>query len=202
MRACDVVFRRANLVDDISAIAKYIYLTDPYIYPSISNSPESAEWVDIIEQCYKMEKNVFYYKNIFIALVDDKIVGICCIVPNKKKLEFSERLRLSDELLQKIEGTVKGYFKPLLKEIAELDGYNVVNLCVDESFRNLGIGKKLLNYSISQVETKEVYLDVIADNTSAIRVYQALSFEVEKEYEGFLSESSSILCYKMKKTLK
>ena len=202
MRACDVVFRRANLVDDISAIAKYIYLTDPYIYPSISNGPESAEWVDIIEQCYKMEKNVFYYKNIFIALVDDKIVGICCIVPNKKKLEFSERLRLSDELLQKIEGTVKGYFKPLLKEIAELDGYNVVNLCVDESFRNLGIGKKLLNYSISQVETKEVYLDVIADNTSAIRVYQALSFEVEKEYEGFLSESSSILCYKMKKTLK
>ena len=202
MRACDVVFRRANLVDDISAIAKYIYLTDPYIYPSISNGPESAEWVDIIEQCYKMEKNVFYYKNIFIALVDDKIVGICCIVPNKKNLEFSERLRLSDELLQKIEGTVKGYFKPLLKEIAELDGYNVVNLCVDESFRNLGIGKKLLNYSISQVETKEVYLDVIADNTSAIRVYQALSFEVEKEYEGFLSESSSILCYKMKKTLK
>ena len=202
MRACDVVFRRANLVDDISAIAKYIYLTDPYIYPSISNGPESAEWVDIIEQCYKMEKNVFYYKNIFIALVDDKIVGICCIVPNKKKLEFSERLRLSDELLQKIEGTVKGYFKPLLKEIAELDGYNVVNLCVDESFRNLGIGKKLLNYSISQVETKEVYLDVIADNTSAIRVYQALSFEVEKEYEGFLSESSSILCYKMKKNLK
>ena len=83
-----------------------------------------------------------------------------------------------------------------------MDGYNVVNLCVDESFRNLGIGKKLLNYSISQVETKEVYLDVIADNTSAIRVYQALSFEVEKEYEGFLSESSSILCYKMKKTLK
>ena len=202
MKTCNFSLRRARLDDDICAIAKYIYLTDPYIYPSISNSPESAEWVDIIEQCYKMEKNVFYYKNIFIALVDDKIVGICCIVPNKKKLEFSERLRLSDELLQKIEGTVKGYFKPLLKEIAELDGYNVVNLCVDESFRNLGIGKKLLNYSISQVETKEVYLDVIADNTSAIRVYQALSFEVEKEYEGFLSESSSILCYKMKKTLK
>ena len=201
MKTCNFSLRRARLDDDICAIAKYIYLTDPYIYPSIADNYESKDWISIVSQCYRMNDNLFYYKNIFVAIADERIIGICCIIPNKKHLEFNKRLNLSDALTQKIKGVVAGYFEPLLNESLDLEGYSVVNLCIDPMLRGLGFGKKLLEYAMKEVQSKVFYLDVIADNVSAICVYKSLLFEIEKEYYGFLNETSSILCYRMKGTL-
>lgn len=201
MENYDVVFRRATLEDDVCAIARYIYLTDPFIYPSICDSADAEEWVDIISQCYRMYDNLFSYKNLFLALMDGRIVGICCMIPGGKKFKFNESLKMSPICSSQMEDVINKYFYPLLSETASLDGYNVVNLCVDERVRGLGIGKALLSYCINECEAKIVYLDVISYNIPAIKVYKSLGFKIEREYEGFSGEDTSVLCYQMKKSI-
>lgn len=100
-----------------------------------------------------------------------------------------------------MEKAVEGYFTPLLEESAGLDGYNVVNLCIDKNLRRKGIGRALLQYCLNDCERKLVYLDVIADNFSAISVYKSLEFKIEKKYEGFSGESEPVICYQMKRSI-
>jgi ribosomal protein S18 acetylase RimI-like enzyme len=200
MENCNVEYRKAKLEDDISAIAKYIYLTDPYIYPTICKSPQEKEWVELIRQCYQQDDNLFSWHNIYVALMDGEIIGICCIIPCGIRLKFNEDLELNECSLH-ITKAVEGYFTPLLEESADLSGYNVVNLCIDKNLRRRGVGKALLQYCLDDCEQKIVYLDVIADNFSAISVYKSLEFKIEKKYEGFSGGSEPVMCYQMKRVI-
>jgi ribosomal protein S18 acetylase RimI-like enzyme len=201
MENCNVEYRKAKLEDDISAIAKYIYLTDPYIYPTICKSPQEKEWVELIRQCYQQDDNLFSWHNIYVALMDGEIIGICCIIPCGIHLKFNEDLELNSEGSLHMAKAVDGYFAPLLEESAGLSGYNVVNLCIDKNLRGRGLGRGLLQYCLSDRERKLVYLDVIADNFSAISLYKSLEFKIEKEYEGFSGKSEPITCYQMKRSI-
>ena len=60
----------------------------------------------------------------------------------------------------------------------------------------------MLGHCLNEYNSKNYYLDVIADNASAIRVYKSLGFVIEKEYWGFSGEKDPILCYQMKKAEK
>lgn len=198
MKTCNVVYRKARSNDDIAAIAKYIYLTDPYIYPTICDSPHEKEWVELIAQCYQRDDNLFSLHSIYVALVDQEIVGICCIIPCGSRLKFSEDLKLGGECSARIAEAVEGYFNPLLDESCDLDGYNVVNLCVDRDFRARGIGRGLLSYCLNACEAESVYLDVVAENATAVYVYQLLGFKIIKEYDGFSGKNKTVKCYQMK----
>ena len=57
---------------------------------------------------------------------------------------------------------------------------HILNLCVGEPFRCLGVGKRLLNYMLAQAASagmREAFLEVRPTNTHAIRLYQSLGFE-------------------------
>ena len=97
MENYNVEYRKAKLDDDISAIAKYIYLTDPYIYPSMYSSFQDEEWIELINQCYLQEDNLFSMHNIYVALSDEKIIGICCIIPCGVRLNFNKSLKINSE---------------------------------------------------------------------------------------------------------
>lgn len=201
MKNFNIKYRKAKLEDNISAIAKYIYLTDPYIYPTICKSPQEKEWIELITQCYQQDNNLFSRHNIYVALIDEEIIGICCIIPCGIRLNFNEDLELYTKCFLHMAKVVDGYFAPLLEESAGLSGYNVVNLCIDENWRKKGIGRGLLQYCLNDCECESVYLDVIADNSSAISVYKSLEFNIVKKYEGFSGGNEPVMCYQMKRSI-
>jgi ribosomal protein S18 acetylase RimI-like enzyme len=64
-------------------------------------------------------------------------------------------------------------------------------LVVDSNYRNLGIGKKLIEYAIKKAKTKkmdEIEVGVMKENEGAIRFYKKNGFDIEylllgKEFE-------------------
>lgn len=74
----------------------------------------------------------------------------------------------------------------------------IYSLAVSASSRGLGLGKKLLEYAISQA-SREGYqvlsLEVKIDNGPAIKLYENLGFTLLKKIEGFYSDGSTALVY-------
>lgn len=189
--------RKASLDDDLAAIAKYIHLTDIYIYPKISQNPSNKLWVDFISECAINENNIFYIENISVVTYDDDIVGIACVIPCQKKLEITANINIPLEFLVKIQPVVEGYFSPLIEESYSYNGYNIVNVCIDEKQRGKGLGNLLISHCINEYGSQTIHLDVIASNVSAIQLYRKFGFETENEYMGYSGNDMQLPCYHM-----
>jgi [ribosomal protein S18]-alanine N-acetyltransferase len=83
-----------------------------------------------------------------------------------------------------------GYVCRVVLSADELIGYgimstgageaHILNLCVCESYRCLGVGRTLLEHLLARAGaggSSEAYLEVRPSNTAAIRLYQTLGFE-------------------------
>ena len=125
MKNYNINCRMATEKDDICAIARYIHLTDPYIYPVICSSPCNKDWQDIIQGCYFSMDNVFSMKNIIVAEIDNEIIGILCVIPCQRSLHFIKDVPKQSALYSGILKANEGYFEPLIKESMELDGYKL-----------------------------------------------------------------------------
>lgn len=199
MKKNNFTYRKACASDDVTAIAKYVYMTDPFIYPNMCDDYADPFFIRLISHCIKEKTNLFYYDNIFVALHNEKIIGVLCGVCCGTKLTFIENLNLSDKEHRRLELTNNGYFIPLINESLSLSGYNITNVCIDSDFRHQGIGENLVNFYLSQIPKEIVHLDVIADNLSAIRLYKRCGFEIESKYYGFSGKEENLLCYHMVK---
>ena len=197
MQHYNITYRKCKANDDFSQVAKYIYLTDDYIYPSICPSYDDSFFQKLILECSKDKTNLFYYENLFVALCDDKIIGVLCGIKAGEKKTFLENISITDEDYKKISSADKGYFIPLLDENTEFTGYNITNVCVDTNFRAMGIGGGLIEFYLSQIPDSTVHLDVIADNMPAIKLYQKHGFEIVNEYNGFSGSDKPLPCYHM-----
>jgi [ribosomal protein S18]-alanine N-acetyltransferase len=69
----------------------------------------------------------------------------------------------------------------------------LLNICVHPQYRQLGIGKKLMQFYIglcSKMKIRTFYLEVDSSNQSAIHLYQLLSYQIvgirKKFYRGKL----------------
>jgi ribosomal-protein-alanine N-acetyltransferase len=67
----------------------------------------------------------------------------------------------------------------------------LLNICVHPDYRQLGAGKRLMEFYVAfgrRREIKTFYLEVLSSNTSAIRLYQLFSYESsgmrKKFYQG------------------
>lgn len=189
--------RKATLQDPIEKIAKYIYLTDPYIYPKISPSPKDTAWIELIGACLTKEDNIFSIRHITVVTCGDEIVGIACVVPCGKKLTFSEDIPIPEALSGSILPVIEGYFAPLIAESLSYRGYNIVNICIDENHRGKGVGKQLMTHCIREYADNTLHLDAIAANLAAVRLYQAVGFRISGQYMGFSGDSTPLSCYHM-----
>ncbi|MBQ9735429.1 MAG: GNAT family N-acetyltransferase [Clostridia bacterium] len=200
--ANDCTFRKACATDDVARIAKYLHLTDPYIYPVVCPDPEDGDWVRLIEACLAAKDNFYSLEHLSVALADGKIVGAACVVPCGKKLAFSEGLTLPDAIKAGVARVVAGYFGPLAEENAGLSGYNLINICVDEAYRGRGVGAAFMAHLLSLYGDKEIHLDVVADNAAAIHTYEKCGFAVTREYLGFSGGDDPLPCLHMVKPAK
>ena len=188
--------------DSVSSIAKYLHLTDPYIYPKICNDPLDPDWINLIRLCSGTDRNLFHIRHLFVALHKEEIVGILCAIPCGSELNFIERFRenLPKEFLTRLTPVIEGYFDPLLSESRSYEGYNITNVCVDAAHRKNGFGKLLLARCVEEYGESLLHLDVIADNEAAIRLYQQFGFNVSEEYYGYSGDDTKLPCYHMIRT--
>lgn len=170
----------------ISKIAKYIHQTDKYIYPYIYKEEHDPSWIEIISACLRHSENLFYHKNIIAVLDNDEIIGIANVVKCGQKYTFMECI---PQCVSPYSNLLKSkpninYFVPLIKEIENLDGYYLCNFCIDEKYRNQGIGHHLLK-EVIRLNPGTIHTDALSDNTAAIKVYTDNGFTITEKFTGY-----------------
>lgn len=198
MQTADIQYRFATAEDDAAAIAKYLYLTDGYIYPTLCGTFSDPEWVDFIRKNLKEPTHIFFVKHLIVALFQGQIVGVCCFFPCGEEFPFVQNA--PKHALQDYLYLEETYFLPLYRELASERGVYINNLCVEPACRRLGIGRGLMDFLIKQTSETDVILDVVADNSAAIALYREMGFEPQTRYMGFGGKANApVPCLQMRR---
>ena len=192
-RSNDIVIRPATEGDDAAAIAKLIYLTDPYIYPFLCDDFSVDVWVDFVRRALQCPNHVHSAQNMTLAVKNGKIVGLICAYPLPSDKIFL--LPVRDDVRAKYAAVWEGYYKHA--DDCEPCLY-ISNLCVDPSCRGLGIGSALLKTVLDGCQLRLIRLDVLADNAPAVQMYSKAGFNVASQYNGFSGLADKpVKCFSM-----
>ncbi len=194
-----VTVRPAQAGDDITKIARYIHLTDPYIYPTVTESAEDPSWISLVAACFSDEKNIYFRDRIWVAEKNNaEIVGVLCAIEcGDGDLTFSANKPIPPTLREGVLRVEEGYYRPLIAESRDFEGYNIVNLCTEPETRGSGVGTKLLTAFLNRVAGETVHLDVIQNNVHAIHLYEKLGFRITSSYNGFGKDGVDVPCFHM-----
>ena len=178
----DIIVRRVTLDDDFERIAELIYETDDYIYPYWFND-DIEECKRVLVKLMKEEGFFFNYKSMYIAInkKTKEIVGLVCFVTPETNLKFDySSLRKTSERYKFI---IDHYIFDLINEIKEYNAPYISNVAIHHNYRGKRIGSIMLKHVISErkKEYKKILLDVLADNPSAIKLYERLGFRKTSE---------------------
>ena len=110
-----------------------------------------------------------------------------------KKYIFTYHEKLFYEELRKINDrycfTIDNYVMGLIEEVKNSDFAYISNVCVSPLYRGKHVGNRLMNYVIDVYVDKyfkEIALDVLAQNPSAVKLYENLGFEqISELFKGF-----------------
>jgi len=195
----NVIVRRARNTDDIPRIASCVYLTDPFIYPAAFGT-DAHQAAYAISKLMGIEDGLFHPDNLAIAFHEEAICGIllynkdgavwdqnqCAdlvhgIVPNSDNFAYVSEVYFS------VESTTP-----------PKDHIEVIACCVMPEFRNMGVGKSMLDWLITNYPTYTFTLDVLANNPAAISLYKKFGFQITEALKGFsMEESTRPDCYHM-----
>lgn len=185
----DIIVRRAKKDDDFKKIAELLYKTDSYIYPYWFGSLKNC--MNELPSLMLEAKFFFYYKHLFVAIKNNVIVGVVCIVDKGTDLSYDySKLKAYNE---RYCFTIVNYIEGLIKEVQGADFAYISNVCVDENYRGMHIGNYMVSNIIDVYKDnmfQKIVLDVLADNPGAIKLYQNLGFEQFTEvFKGFNNPS-------------
>lgn len=162
--------------EDVKSVAEILYGTDPYIYPTaFKNAKEAGEQMSRI---MLVVGSAYHFSNIKVA-VDSKgnIMGAVCYYNNSVyNIDYSSTLNKSDD---KTKHVCKNYFSKLASYADSEDTIYIVAICTAGKHRDKGIGKMLLKSVLVENHDKTVKLDVLCDNTKAIKLYEEYGFIIE-----------------------
>lgn len=183
----EMEFRKTNEDDNLEEIAELLYLTDQYIYPY---------WFGSLENCKRElpallleDKFFFNINNLFIMkdVNNNKIIGVVCVVD--KNVDLSYDYSKLEKVNERYRFTVNTYIKALIEEVKNADFAYISNVCVHPGYRGKHIGSIMVRQVIEVYRRKcfkEMALDVLADNSGAIKLYNNLGFKKSSDvFEGF-----------------
>ena len=186
--------------DDLNIVSSLIYETDKYFLPTLF---EDNKDIAMRILPHMIRRNTPYNEdNIYVGLVDDKIVGIVVAFRSPIKIDvgaffdaleggndsgvelmyvFDADKKLTGIVAERLEIALKEYFFPLENEG---NGYYISSICVDESYREQGIGNELLDGVLPCFGKElDVYVDCAVDNHVALEMYGARGFETLFTFE-------------------
>lgn len=115
---------------------------------------------------------------------------------------------LAQERVNDLISDTKGHYVLVAKQLDYTVGYaiarfawgkmHVWDIAVKEDMRGRGIGKKMMSQLIDHAKSKhlsEVYLEVRASNTPAVKMYQSLSFKIRFRMPGMYDGEDGLAMY-------
>ena len=175
-----MLIRKAKKSDNFGDIGKLIYLTDPYIYPYwFNNNIEEAKSI-FVKLLYR--KCVFNYKNCIVAIKDNKIVGLILVVSKENKI--TDKIEDIKKVNFNYKYTIEKYVEKAY-EYCNNDIVYILNVCVLPEYRNHKIGSRLMAYLMQNFQDKEFFLEVLANNIPAHKLYEKFGFKKVHEAKGF-----------------
>ena len=179
----DIIIRKATLEDNFEEMAQLIYETDDKIYTYwFHDDVEEAK--KVLPPLMKEEGFFYNYKSIYIAIDKNtnKIVGlICCVLPETNlEYDYDKIRKMSDSYAY----TVDNYIIGLIEEVQELQVPYISNVAVHHDYRGRRIGSLMFRKVVEEKKPfyRKLLLDVLADNPSAIKLYENLGFEITSFY--------------------
>jgi ribosomal protein S18 acetylase RimI-like enzyme len=169
----DIIYRTGRS-DDCSTIAEGIDKASggimDFLFAGFPGSPAGLLSAELAE-----EDGADSYRNAFVAVVEEKVIGIVYAYPAKFH-EINEEMRnlFPQERLEQMED----FFTTRIENSLFLD-----SIYVDEAFRGRGIGSHLLQLVKDRAKAAgypQVSLMVMADNERAQAVYKNSGFSVVK----------------------
>ncbi len=188
----NLLLRPLSLSDDLNQVARLIYYTDNYVFPYLYNN-DVERGVPVIVNMIQSE-TIYNYRNITIVVLDEKIVGIIVSQETPIAVDMGVMVRCfldANEVVdERFTKTFNEYYKLFENEP---EGVYIANVCVDQRYRGLGIGKKMIWEYINADPQKTYYLESVKNNIAALKIYQDAGFEIITEYLGF----TDVPCYRM-----
>ncbi len=69
----------------------------------------------------------------------------------------------------------------------------IINIIVDENFRNMGIGTELLEYVLNLKNVEHVLLEVRGQNNSAINFYNKNGFQIIRTIKNYYQNDDALV---------
>ena len=178
-----------NNEEEIEAIGKLIYYTDPYIYPDFFNNDISLAIKCAKELIYR--DTVYNHKFIKLGKINGKTAGFMVILDNFPENNYQEmKLAMLESLgylTPKFEQCMVGYFNTLNYD---WEGLQIMSLAVLPEYRQKRVATKMLN----SLSSKNTYsLACVKDNTSARNLYHKCGFNYKYEYPGY----TDVMCVEL-----
>ncbi len=181
-----IITRACELTDDLRAVTDLIIETDAYIYPPMFRKC-TEERYRFFESCMRDRNSGFYYKNILLAIEEERIIGILIAFRGNAVLT-SEPIFEAYRSAPDIAYCEEQYFSPLFKEYAEKPEVACIsNLCIHPAFRDRHVGMRLLKDYLSMTPGV-VELDVLCDNPPAVHLYEKCGFSILYSEDAFAFE--------------
>lgn len=191
-----VTVRGLRPTDDMKSVAGLIYDTDPYIYPAAFGSKRKAARV---LPGLMQEDCIFHADNIRVAELNGEIIGIALVVDAASHIAAPP---LGREYSEKgFADARERYFSTISDAVFSIgNSAHLACLCVEQGHRGERIGEILLKRVIQECRERglsAISLDVVAENSVAIRLYENYGFKQEKAEQGYAYNTKAPLCWRM-----
>ena len=172
--------RKARKTDDLKAIARLIYQTDPYIYPYWFE--KTPKWEKFLVEKITERGFLFCLDNILVATENGHIFGVLVYITVDTDLKYDyDKLK---EVNRNFQFTIDRYVFPVIKHVRRGVVY-IPNVCVEKKFRRQHIASRLIEELKKQYPKHILELDVLADNEAGIKLYHKEKFKKIVEIKGF-----------------
>lgn len=191
-----VTVRGLKPADDMKSAAGLIYDTDPYIYPAAFGSRRRA--TSVLPKLMR-EDCVFHVSNIRIAELNGEIVGIALVVDAASHTAPPPLGRGCNR--KGFADARERYFSAISDAVSSINNSaHLACLCVKQGHRGERIGEILLKRVIQECQERglsAITLDVLAENSVAVRLYEKYGFQQESAEPGYAFGTEAPLCWRM-----
>lgn len=161
--------------DEYGAVGELLYLVDPYIYPPLLGSPETARLV--APSLMEVECSPFASDFVHVAMVDGEVVGVLVLYtqPFAQLPDLTDFCNGTPAPPKSARAVCEDYLLPMCAHVQSNAAY-IPCIATKPTHRRRGVASALLRHARKVADGKPLTLDVLYDNAEAVRLYERHGF--------------------------
>lgn len=193
------MIRTLTHVDDLQRAGKLLCIADEYIFGDLIGDSKHSEKIGTVVFRDDLDW-LLSFERTLVAENEGQLQGILCYRSRKCRWDIdevrTEAQKNGIKVTSEFERVNKEYFSPLAESEFPARSAEIMFLAVDSACRNRGIGQALIEYLAAMPEYEHLFLDVLAENHGAIKLYRGMGFRVCDEHAAYPLDKGMI-CLRM-----